>query len=155
MPVVAAALVLVFGGEFVVRSTVPPAPLPSAASAEFLLEHNLTYGLGGFWTANNITLQTGGRVQVAPVVGDPAIHGYRWLSKAQWYDPARHDARFVIFENWLLPNGLEQRIIAQFGQPAQRYDLGHDIIFVYDKNLLAGLPALCRPEVAPSMADCD
>jgi hypothetical protein len=154
MPAAVAAVVLICGAEFVVRATEKPGVVESHEAAEFLLEHNLSYGLGGFWTANNITLQTSGKVQVIPVVGDTAVHGYRWLSKAEWYDPTRHDARFVVIQKSAPSYGTEQGTIAQFGQPAERHDLGVYVIFVYDKNLLVGLPAMCRPEVAPSMAEC-
>jgi hypothetical protein len=82
------------------------------------------------------------------------VNGYRWLSKAEWYDPNHHDARFVVLDKALLSNGTEERLLTQFGTPVERRDLGHDVIFVYDKNLLVGLPALCRPLYAPSMADC-
>jgi hypothetical protein len=50
--------------------------------------------------------------------------------------------------------GDENAALNQFGTPARTQDFGDFAVWVYDRNLLVGLPAYCIPDVAPSMADC-
>ncbi|MGI8667322.1 MAG: hypothetical protein ACR2N4_15075 [Jatrophihabitans sp.] len=138
-----------------------PAARPSGvAVADWLASQHLRYGLGGYWVANNITVDSGGTVQVAPLNGISRITGYRWESRRDWYDPAKHDARFIVLQ-LNSPGFFTVAVaIAQFGQPVARKTLptsgsGSATVLVYDRNLLLGLPAWCAPgREAPSMAQC-
>jgi hypothetical protein len=152
-PVIAVLLVF-FAGVFAVHATERPVPATHKDVGDWLTARGLDHGLGGYWTASTITLATGGRVQVAPVTGSDRIMGYRWESRAEWYDPARADARFVVLDLSTPVYGTVATATAQFGQPVQRRDFGQVAVLVYDHNLLVGLPAYCVPEVRPSMADC-
>jgi hypothetical protein len=149
-----AAVVLLSGGMFVARAAAPSVPALNEDVAHWLDSQGLRYGLGGYWTANNITLIARGRVQVVPVTGTERIMGYRWESHAEWYDPARHDARFVVLNLDNPTYGTVESATAQFGAPVERHDFGRYAVLVYDHNLLAGLPAYCVPEVVARMADC-
>ncbi|MDQ2837225.1 MAG: hypothetical protein M3Y42_15860 [Actinomycetota bacterium] len=138
-----------------------PAARPSgAAVADWLASQHLHYGLGGYWVANNITVDSGGTVQVAPLNGISRITGYRWESRRDWYDPAQHDARFIVLQLNSPGFFTVDVAIAQFGQPVARRTLptsgsGSATVLVYDRNLLLGLPAWCAPgREAPSMAQC-
>jgi hypothetical protein len=150
-----AVFALVVAVDFVAGLTTPAVPHENHEVAEFLQSRHLTYGLGNFWTANNITLQTGGAIAVIPVTGDSRVEGLRWLSKKDWYDATKHDARFVVIRRNQPTYGTEAGTIAQFGQPVEREELGGIVVFIYDRNLLVGLPAQCMPVIAASMADCD
>jgi hypothetical protein len=152
-PALAAVLVLL-AGAFAVRTTEPAAPHENQDVAEWLAAHHLTTGVGSYWSANNITLATRGRVLVAPMHGRDPFLGYRWESRADWYDPARHDARFVVLDLRDDGQGTLDAAVKQFGPPRERHDFGSSAVLLYDHNLLVGLPALCGPNVAPSMADC-
>jgi hypothetical protein len=153
MPALAAVLVL-FAGVFAARAAERPVPATNKDIGDWLTAKGLDHGLGGYWNASTITLATGGRVQVAPVTGSDRIMGYRWESRAQWYDPARVDARFIVLDLTTPVYGTVTTATAQFGPPVERRDFGHFAVLVYDHNLLAGLPAYCVPEVRPTMADC-
>ena len=63
-------------------------------------------------------------VQVAPIIGETQIFGYRWLSKADWYDPTTHDARFVVIHANSPAYGTVDGVVKQFGEPAERKQLG-------------------------------
>lgn len=157
-PVLAAALAL-STLAFVARATDRPVPETGADVGAWLASRELTHGLGSYWGANVVTLTTGGRVTVAPTIGvhdgtDYRIMGYRWESRAQWYDPARHDARFLVVDLDNPGYGTVETAVRQFGQPVQRRDFGRFAVLVYGHDLLEGLPAYCVPEVAPRMADC-
>ena len=89
------------------------------------------------------------------------ITAYRWESRSDWYDPAKHDARFIVLQLNSPGFFTVDAAISQFGQPVERVTLptsskGNATVLVYDRNLLIGLPAWCAPgHEAPSMAQCD
>jgi hypothetical protein len=138
-----------------------PAVRPSGtAVADWLAARQLSYGLGGYWVANSISVDSGGAVRVVPLNGISHVTGYRWESRQDWYDPAKHDARFIVLQ-LNSPSFFTANVaIAQFGQPVDRVtlptsDQGNATVLVYDRNLLVGLPAWCAPgQEAPSMAEC-
>ncbi len=140
--------------ELAVQAIVHPKDGNGRDIAAWLDAQGMTHGLGSYWYSNNITLLTAGRVKVFPVVGGERIRAYRSESRRDWYDPAVHDARFIVLDTKLDGFGDEATALRQFGQPARRHVLPTAVILVYDRNLLIGLPAFCVPEEAPTMADC-
>ncbi len=99
---VALPLLAVFGwysyGLFRQADT-PAAPSPLTNIAAFLEANGLTYGLGGYWEASVITVETGGTVTIRAIT--PAcLQPYQWESKADWYDPAQHDANFILLSTY-------------------------------------------------------
>ncbi|MBO0806218.1 MAG: hypothetical protein J2P25_24485, partial [Nocardiopsaceae bacterium] len=114
--------------------TGPQAPPRNQGLAEWLAARRLTYGLAGYWQAASVTVDSGGRVTVAPIVrgGRGAT---RWDSSVGWFDPAAHRATFIIAGdsgNELRPT-TERRL---FGPPAREYHAGSSVIMVYRYNLL-------------------
>jgi hypothetical protein len=136
-PVLAAVLVLLTG-VFVAHSIDPGVPAERQDVADWLVSRDLRYGVGNYWTANNITLASRGRTQVVPVAGASDITAYHWESRSDWYDPARHDARFFVLDLRQPANTVEAAV-AQFGPPVERHDFGTAAVLVYDHNLLAQL----------------
>jgi hypothetical protein len=122
--------------------------------ADWLVARNLAYGVGSYWTANNITLLSSGRVQVAPLTTGTPVVAYRRESRADWYDPARHDARFVVVDVRDVRDHVLDTAISRFGPPLERHDFTAAVVLLYDHNLLVGLPAECGAKIAASMADC-
>ncbi|HEX6682695.1 MAG TPA: hypothetical protein VF062_07870 [Candidatus Limnocylindrales bacterium] len=122
--------------------------------AAWLKARGIDYGIGSYWYASNLTLLTGGRVRVAPVIAVGSIRGYRSESRADWYDPALHDARFLVLDKGTPAFGTVPMAIEQFGVPVERHEFSGSTVLVYSHNLLVGLPAFCYPDVAPSMAEC-
>ena len=127
--------------------------------AQWLEAQHLTYGLGGYWNANVITLATSGRIRVVPLSAGAERRGvlfaYRWESRADWFDPARHDARFIVVDLNDPAYGTLPVAVGQFGPPIGQQNFGRYSVLIYDHNLLVGLPALCGGgHSAPSMAEC-
>ncbi|MEN3305824.1 MAG: hypothetical protein V7603_2026 [Micromonosporaceae bacterium] len=150
------ALAVAFGAQSVAARPVPAA---NQDVAQWLVAHRLTYGIGGYWSANVITLITGGEVRVAPLSGAAverdAVLAYRWESRADWFDPARHDARFLVVDLMDPAYGSVEVALRQFGPPVARTDFGRFAVLLYNHNLLVGLPALCGGgHNAPTMATC-
>ena len=110
---------------------------PLQPLAGWLLAHNLTYGLAGYWNASPITVYSGGKVSVRQIF--LKRHGFvaqTWGSSRQWYDPSVHDARFVITEK--NPGGAMTQTEAEhaIGKPAKVYQVGGYSILVYSYNVL-------------------
>jgi hypothetical protein len=125
-----------------------PAAQPSQqAVAAWLTAHHERDGLAGYWQAASTTVTSGGRVLVAaitlPVAPTGQAVSYRWESSAGWYQPARHDATFVIAVTGQAPAaGLSvTQVRARFGRPAAQYQVGQDVIMLYDYNLLTRVAA--------------
>jgi hypothetical protein len=128
-------------GAAATRPPVRPATAPLSA---WLAEHNLTYGVGGYWDASVVTLQSGGDVRIRAVdlhknVGRPGwtIDVPNWETNSLWYDAAAHDATFAVADvgGRYRPTAFEQF----FGRPAATHRVGVWIVLVYRHNLLGHL----------------
>ncbi len=123
--------------------TLPAAPPAGAALASWLSAHRLSYGLAGYWNANVITLDTGGRIALRSVLTHGSqITGDYWEVRSDWYAPRIYDANFIVLVP--SPPGFRRyptvgSVRATFGQPLRIYYAGSYTIMVYDKNLLATL----------------
>jgi hypothetical protein len=139
---------------FAVAAAAPVALLPLAAAAarppvrpatgplsSWLAAHGLTYGVGGYWDASVVTLQSGGRVQIRAVdihknVNAPGwnIHVPGWETNALWYDPSRYQATFAVAgAHGLYPASDFEQF---FGKPATTYQVAGWFVLVYRRNLL-------------------
>lgn len=142
VPVVLAA-VLGCAGILAYNAGRPPSPAAAQNVADWLAARHLSYGLGGYWQANNITLASAGRIQVRPV--SPWMDGvgqYRWESKDSWYNPRLHDATFLVIDttsprNAWYATASEAR--ATFGPPASSCNLGEYTVLIWNNNLLGYL----------------
>jgi hypothetical protein len=123
-------------------ATRPSVPGVGQALQGWLRAHDLTYGLAEYGLANSTTLASGETVAVRPVVTeptrlDPGPHEYN----TTWYDPAEHDANFVVL--LATPAALDPmttaQAIAAFGHPAHEYRYKLYLIMTWNKNLLKQL----------------
>ena len=120
----------------------PSAPAANTSLAPWLLDHHLTYGLGGYWTSSSVTVNSGGRVEIRALM-QYSMKRDLWMSNATWYDPARHYANFIVLDS--VPgfmNHWEPRALIKkyFGKPARIYHTGHYTVMVWDRNLLPNIP---------------
>jgi hypothetical protein len=129
------------------HNAVQPRPSdPNAQVAAWLTAHHLRYGLGDYWNANAMTVDAANQVQVRSVsrIGDKLV--YRpWESEDSWYDPAQHDATFLVTPGPAracspgTPAGWEAAARGTFGPPSGTYRVAGFIILVWHKNLLPDL----------------
>jgi hypothetical protein len=137
-------ILTVYAVTLVVWSPPRADPAEGQAVAEFLRSRQLTYGVGAYWASNNITVATERAVTVVPVVATAdGVGPFCWQAKDTMYDPARHDARFLVIEKRRLEQVDAEDAEREWGAPVERHDLDGYIVLVYDRNLLAGLPPLC------------
>ena len=164
---VAVPLVVLFGwysyGLFRQADT-PAAPEPLTKVAAFLEARHLRYGLGGYWEASLLTVQTGGAVTVRAVT--PAcLQPYQWESKRDWYDPKQHSANFILLSNVpgyfskFAVSGDALRLLNKWygppgyppGWPRYLHTGGYYTARVYPGNLLTQLPRIASALNSPAI----
>jgi hypothetical protein len=98
---IAIPLIALFGwysfGLFQQADT-PAAADPFTGLEQFLEANGLSYGLGGYWDASVITVDTGGAITIR-AVSPSCIQPYAWENKPEWYDPAKNVANFLLISN--------------------------------------------------------
>jgi hypothetical protein len=141
--VAGAAVLAGYAAGFGYELTQPTQPPANVGLSSWLYRHHLTYGLSGYWTSSSITVNSGQQVKVRALM-QYTLEADLWMAKADWYNPKRHRANFVImdsqpgnFSHWE-PYLLVKRY---FGPPARTYRLGWYTIMVWNRNLLKALPA--------------
>jgi hypothetical protein len=130
-----------------------PFPVPLTS---WLEAHGLTYGLAGYWDAAAPTLQTGGKIQLrttdpAEAKGRQLINASNYEIDTSWYNPALHDATFVVADpHEKHPAAPYERV---FGKPVQIQRIDGWIILIYRTNLLRLLhhPGARVPRNAPAV----
>jgi hypothetical protein len=123
--------------------TQPPVAAQNQQLTSWLEARHLHTGLSGYWEANVVTLTSGGRVQIRLVNGARGrLVPSSFEGKAEWYDPGRNSANFVV----LFPGHAEyagftdeQAALTTFGPPARTYHVGAYTVLVWNRNLLRGL----------------
>jgi hypothetical protein len=159
--VVAASFVVLLGwwGFGLARqASVRPAPEPYTHLVAYLQSRGLSYGIGGYWESSVITVESGGKVTIR-AVSPACVLPYRWESKSEWYNPAGHNANFLLLDNvpgffsqfspssagllllnrWLGEPAFDDTGTSQLvgGHPLYQYEAR-----VYNGNLLTALPRL-------------
>ena len=135
-PVLAAGLVVMLVA-LGYNDTQPKAVPPSSDLAVWLQAHDLTSGLGGYWESNITTLDSGGQVRIASTIyGGTIAQAYE--SDADWYDPAKYQANFVVANSASTDAApvVPSMVQAWYGTPAHVYYFETYTIMVYDYNLL-------------------
>jgi hypothetical protein len=123
--------------------TTPPVPAQNLQIASWLEAHHFRSGLSGYWESDVVTLTTGNRVTVAPVlVVGKGLQPWYHPVKSSWFDPRQSWANFVV----LGPADAEYQgftavkpVVATFGSPAHEYHVGRYEVLTYAKNLLTDL----------------
>ena len=115
----------------------PPVSDPNQVLAGWLEAHGLKYGLSDYWFGSPVTVYSGGRVEVRPVL--PTSSGFvanPWGSKRQWYEASAHDARFVVAQDAPTSALTSAQTESWFGQPSATYQVDGFTVLVYPYNLL-------------------
>jgi len=144
------------------QADTPAAADPFTGLEQFLEANGLSYGLGGYWDASVITVDTGGAITIR-AVSPSCIQPYAWENKLEWYDSTKNVANFLLISNQsgyfssfqargsaldllkaAYPEDRQNRLdygnyFFQAGNPYPIYDYN---VYVYQGNLLTQLPAL-------------
>jgi hypothetical protein len=136
-PVLAVGLACYLGG-LAYNDTQPIATPAHQDLADWLVAHHLKYGLAGYWESNIVTLDSGGRVRVASLIGGGTT-AQPYESDSSWFNPAVSQANFVVSVSYPpadVPVIKPSVVRARFGPPARTYHFREYTIAVYDYNLL-------------------
>jgi hypothetical protein len=120
----------------------PAQPMQNVPLATWLEQHQLTYGLSGYWTSSSVTIDSGGKVSVRALIKNTARRDL-WMADEEWYDPAIHYANFIVLDSqpgyfsYWEPAALVKKY---FGTPAKVYQDGSYTIEVWNHNLLPEIP---------------
>ncbi len=126
----------------------PPLPTTNQQLANWLVAHQLDYGLSGYWQGSGVTVITGQRVQLRPIQPSPSGPGLGPTIEAQasWYDPRLHSADFVIVPAAPVfdvpPDLTLSGVRAVFGPPERTYQVGTNLVLCYGRNLLPAVHQL-------------
>ncbi len=125
-------------GYAAAQPSVPPA---NARLAAFLAAHHLTSGIGGYWESSVVTVGSDGAVTIRAVLPG-TLQPDLWEAKGSWYDAGPNRATFLVtdsapgfFNHWQ----PSPAALAALGRPARTYHVGPYTVYVWNKNLLAGL----------------
>src|SRR6516165_8819343 len=127
----------------------PPVAAQNQQLTSWLAARHLHTGLSGYWESNVVTLTSGDRVQIRLVKpsGGRLVAGH-YESKADWYDPDRNTANFVVIDPGVTGYPgftLERAVLATFGAPARTYHVGSYTVLVWNENLLGKLGSATAP----------
>jgi hypothetical protein len=120
---------------------------PTKPLADWLQSHGYTYGLSSYWSSSVLTLQSGGDLSVRSVTLEPQgtgrdlkwqVRAPYWEANALWYDPALHNATFVVaYRGGKYSVATYERA---FGMPSAIHPVGKDwLVMDYQSNLLSRL----------------
>ena len=104
---------------------------PFTGLEKFLEANNLSYGLGGYWEASVITVDTDGAVTIR-AVSPSCMQPYEWENKLDWYDPSKHVANFVLLSNepgyftsFAVRGSALKLLIKKYGKKQDTLDYGN------------------------------
>ena len=137
----AGALLAGYGASLGYAAAQPSVPPANAQLAAFLAAHHLTSGIGGYWESSVVTVGSDGAVTIRAVVPG-TLEPDLWEAKGSWYDSGPNRATFLVtdsasgfFNHWQ----PSPAALAALGRPARTYHVGPYTVYVWNKNLLAGL----------------
>jgi hypothetical protein len=115
-------------------ATRPAAPAAKSDLARWLLAHHLYHGVGGYWEASIVTVDTGGRVTIRAVEATDLVQD-DWMAKPSWYNSP---ADFLVTDDQ--PGNFNfwkpfPRALARWGTPARTYRVGHYTIIVWNTDM--------------------
>jgi hypothetical protein len=115
---VAALVAVGYVTTFVNTLTTAPPAQPAVNLAAYLGQHHLTRGIGDFWSASIVTVESSDAVVVRPVVtldGSQHIVRYTRLSSSAWYGGGFEFLVYNVVSPWAGVDAQSAR--ASFGRP--------------------------------------
>ena len=118
-----------------IRTATGPLPQWSAAGAtQWLATHNLRFGVGTYWDASYLTLESGGAVVVRPVSArEGRLMPWHYFADDQWFsDPRLEHPDFLVYETHSPWGGVDPATAAAtYGPPSRSVPIGPYTILVW------------------------
>jgi hypothetical protein len=109
---------------------------PQTPLGNFLESHELTSGIGDYWSSSITTVVTDDKVRVRPVIANPSgkIVRYGRQSSASWYKG--QSFQFLVYTT-ATPFGVDSEVaVGTFGSPEHTYHIGSYVVLVWSHPLL-------------------
>ncbi len=119
----------------------PDPPQPARALGAYLAAHGLTQGIGDYWSASIVTVESRGAVVVRPVTALPAgrILAYTRNASGTWYEGQTF--QFLVYNPALPFGGVDrQSATATFGPPAETTAVDGYLVLVWRHPLSVSIP---------------
>lgn len=117
----------------------PTTPVPEAQLMTLLQEHHLTQGLGTYWVAPIVTVQSQEHIVLRQVViQDHSIHPYVFLADEKWFHVSNmQHTNFIVYRNIDEdnPQAFYNASVHSFGVPDHQYRTGIYIVLAWDTPL--------------------
>jgi len=134
--------VAAFATSFGVNLGQPLPHQPASQLIQFLTAHGLDDGIGDYWSASIVTVESGDQVRVRPAVSTPSgrLESYQKNSRVGWYEDAPFT--FLVY-NAALPFGNvdTQTARASFGPPSHTYFVDGYFVLVWSHPITVPLAA--------------
>lgn len=111
---------------------------PRTELVDLLERAGLYRGYGGYWDASVVSVLSGGRVRVAPILldGNGIPIPYRWLGSERWYDETwAGDSGFLVLDPALRTQINMPALEAMLGTPTKTLRAGGLEILVFKANI--------------------
>jgi hypothetical protein len=142
---VLAGLASCFLVALAIAASQAPAYPANGALTHWLEAHGLHTGVAGYWQADSVRLNSGGRVLIAPlwVTQGGKVIPYRWEIVGSWFDPGATHANFMIQatdpDGNQVPDITQAWMYTRLGPPVRVWHFQDYTITVWNQNLLAHL----------------
>jgi hypothetical protein len=140
---VAAAVVIaaLFSVEVGLELNAPIPAQPVVALDKFLLAHNLRSGVGDYWAASVVSVQSGGAIQIYPVVANlrKTISPDGRQATASWYENKHF--QFVVYQNDPYGRVDAATVTGTFGTPKTTWVIGTYHVAVWAHPITVSGPA--------------
>ena len=132
----AGLVVLGYAATFVNTLTTRSPAQPAVRLAAYLEQHHLTKGIGDYWSASIVTVESSDSVVVRPVVtiaGDHHVVRYTRLSSSAWYGGG---FEFLVYNATAPWGGVDaQAAVASFGTPLHVAAVGPYHVLTWAQDL--------------------
>ena len=125
-----------FAGEVALDLDGAAPAQPVSALDDFLVAHHLHHGIGDYWAASIVTLETHGAVTVRPIVANASgvlVRDGR-QSDVSWYAGQRF--AFLVYQRAPYGRVAPRTIDYTFGAPARTYTIGKYYVALWDHPLV-------------------
>lgn len=111
---------------------------PEAQLIILLQEHNLKQGLGSYWVAPMVTVQSEGQIVVRQVTATGyRIYPYEFLANQHWFDASQlSKANFIVYRNSDNSQMYYIAAIQSFYRPKYQYHVGVYTVLVWETPLI-------------------
>lgn len=123
------ALLFAAGMSFNLRGPLPSSP--TASLRQFLSAHGLHRGIGDYWDASTVTVDSKNEIRVRPVIAlDGKIVRYQRMSAGRWY--RYRNFQFLVFNAVAPWGGVDAASATEtFGAPRRTYRVGQLEVLVW------------------------